>query len=145
MIYTTLNKILAYSPCGQRVSRPLTGWLKLLSYLGKTGPDDDPLALSVVLESNGLADALWVCRTVPEHADAVRGLARRYALDVIHLWDAPDIVRRFLETGDESLAAEAAGAAARAARAAEAAEAAWAAEAAKQRVRFMTILEENGT
>jgi hypothetical protein len=28
---------------------------------------------------------------------------RRCALDVVHLWKASDVVRRFLETGDESL------------------------------------------
>ena len=44
--------------------------------------------------------------------------ARRYALDVIHLWDAPDVVRRYLETGDESLRAAAWDAARDAARAA---------------------------
>jgi hypothetical protein len=31
------------------------------------------------------------------------GFARWCALQVIHLWDAPDVVRRYLETGDESL------------------------------------------
>lgn len=35
--------------------------------------------------------------------DILRTFARRCALDVVHLWDAPDIVRRFLETGDESI------------------------------------------
>src|SRR5574343_598337 len=33
----------------------------------------------------------------------LREFARRYALQVIHLWDAPDVVRQYLETGDESL------------------------------------------
>jgi len=33
----------------------------------------------------------------------LRDFARRCALDVIHLWDAPDIVRRYLETGDEAI------------------------------------------
>ena len=49
--------------------------------------------------------------------------ARLCALDVIHLWNAPDIVVRYLKTGDESLWA-AAWTAARAARAA-ARDAAW--------------------
>ncbi|HUU94657.1 MAG TPA: hypothetical protein VM487_02880, partial [Phycisphaerae bacterium] len=44
-----------------------------------------------------LADAL----------DVLRKFARLCALDVIHLWDAPDVVRRYLETGDESLRAAA--------------------------------------
>ena len=35
--------------------------------------------------------------------EILRALARRLALSVIHLWDAPDVVRRYLETGDESL------------------------------------------
>jgi hypothetical protein len=34
--------------------------------------------------------------------DIMRPFARRVALDVIHLWEAPAIVREYLETGDES-------------------------------------------
>ena len=34
--------------------------------------------------------------------DIMRLYTRRVALDVIHLWDAPPIMREFLETGDES-------------------------------------------
>ena len=33
----------------------------------------------------------------------LREFARKCALDVIHLWDAPNVVRRYLETGDESI------------------------------------------
>lgn len=43
--------------------------------------------------------------------NVLRLFARRCALDVIHLWDAPDVVKRYLETGDESLRAAARGAA----------------------------------
>ena len=50
----------------------------------------------------------------------LREFARKCALDVIHLWDAPQVVRDYLETGDEQLrdaaraaARDAAGAAAR--------------------------------
>jgi len=32
-----------------------------------------------------------------------RRVARRIEMDVIHLWDAPPIVKQYLETGDESL------------------------------------------
>ena len=56
--------------------------------------------------------------------------ARWCALQVIHLWDASDIVRRYLDTGDESLrdaASAAARAAASAAASAAARDAAWAA------------------
>jgi hypothetical protein len=34
--------------------------------------------------------------------DLLRLFARKQALSVIHLWNAPDIVREYLETGDES-------------------------------------------
>ena len=60
----------------------------------------------------------------------LRDFARWCALQVIHLWDAPDIVRQYLETGDESLRAaarDAARAAAWAAAKAAARDAAWAA------------------
>src|SRR5690606_22275637 len=35
--------------------------------------------------------------------DLLRKFARQAALSVIHLWDAPEVVRRYLETGDETL------------------------------------------
>lgn len=54
--------------------------------------------------------------------DMLRAFARRCALDVAHLWDMPDVVRKYLETGAEPLrdaayaaASDAAYAAARAA------------------------------
>ena len=51
-------------------------------------------------------------------SDTLRKFARLCALDVVHLWDAPDVVVRYLTTGDESIrdaALDAAWAAARAA------------------------------
>lgn len=65
----------------------------------------------------------------------LREFARWCALQVIHLWDAPDVVRQYLETGDESLrdAAQAAvwdAAEDVASEAAAARAAAWAADAA---------------
>jgi hypothetical protein len=39
----------------------------------------------------------------------LRDFARQCALDVLHLWEAPDIVVRYLTTGDESLRATARG------------------------------------
>jgi hypothetical protein len=39
--------------------------------------------------------------------DMLRAFARQCALDVIHLWDAPQVVRDYLETGDENLRAAA--------------------------------------
>ena len=59
----------------------------------------------------------------------LRGFARSQARSVIHLWEPPQVVRDYLETGDEALR-EAASAAAWAARAGAArAAAAWAARA----------------
>jgi len=57
--------------------------------------------------------------------DTLRVFARRCALDVLHLWDAPPVVVEFLKTGDEKLRA-----AARAAAWDAASDAAWAARAA---------------
>ena len=97
MIYTTtLNKIRKYRPC-------TNGWVKLLDHLNKTKADDELLPLSVILQSNGLDDALWCLRASDAPKDIMRLFARLCALDVIHLWDAPSLVRQYLETGDESL------------------------------------------
>jgi hypothetical protein len=53
--------------------------------------------------------------------DVLREFARKCALDVIHLWDAPDVVVECLKTGNESIRAAARAAAADAARNADAA------------------------
>jgi hypothetical protein len=55
--------------------------------------------------------------------DLLREFARWCALQVVHLWQCPDVVRRYLETGDESIRGAARDAAWDAARAA--ARAAW--------------------
>lgn len=64
--------------------------------------------------------------------DMLRQFAREQALSVIHLWEAPDVVRQYLESGDERLRAAAARAAwvSWSAKASRAAKAAWAAAAA---------------
>jgi hypothetical protein len=54
------------------------------------------------------SDDKLVCseRTIVWRADAtvmMRLFARQCALDVAHLWDMPDVVRQYLETGDETL------------------------------------------
>jgi hypothetical protein len=59
----------------------------------------------------------------------LREFARACARDVLHLWDAQDVVKQYLETGDEQLRA-AAWAAASAAASAAAWDAAWAAASA---------------
>ncbi len=50
--------------------------------------------------------------------DACRQFAREQALSVIHLWNAPAVVRQYLETGDETIRAAAEEAAEAASRAA---------------------------
>lgn len=128
MIYTTLNKIRSHSPCAD-------GWTKLLRHLGKTQADDEPLAITTVLDSNGLDDALWCLRAVDGHQREMRLYAVWSARQVQHLMSDPrslaalDVAERHANGAatDEELAAArvAAGVAAAAARAAQ--DAAWAA------------------
>ena len=75
---TTLNKIRACSPCA-------SGWTKLLKNLGKTKPDDEPLAITTILDSNGLDDALWCLRAVEGHPREMRLYAVDCARSVQHL------------------------------------------------------------
>jgi hypothetical protein len=72
MICTTLNAIHeSYLPTA-------TTWRhKLLSRLGKTEADNEPLSLLTLLDICGLDETLWCLRTIPEH-DA---LWRHYAVD----------------------------------------------------------------
>ena len=67
--------------------------------------------------------------------DLLHLVARQCALDVIHLWDAPAVVREYLDTGSEELRVAAWEAAARAAWAARNATQAAAREAAREAVR----------
>jgi hypothetical protein len=116
--------------------------LHCVELAGKVLHEDDK---SVAMERT----ILW---TLPESVmePLLRDFARRCALDVIHLWDAPEVVVTYLKAGDESLRAAAreaawaaagataraaAGAAARAAARAAAGDAAWAAagDAARER------------
>jgi hypothetical protein len=102
---TTLNKIRTHSPCED-------GWKKLLTHLGKTKADDEPLDILTILDSNGLDDALWSLRAVDGRDKEIRKLACDYAMMVADLWDMPVLVREYLTTQNEELRA-AAGAAAR--------------------------------
>jgi hypothetical protein len=138
MLTTTLNAIRVHEPC-------VEGWGKLLAHLGKTGPDDEPVTLATILDSNGFSDALWALRCVTGHDGAIRHYAVWCARQVQHLMSDPrsiaalDVAERYadgLATNDELAAAwaaagaaavAAAGAAARAAAVAAAGAAAWAA------------------
>ena len=75
---TTLARIREHSPCQE-------GWEKLLKHLGKTKADDEPLAYSEILKSNGLDDALWCAKAEPDLP--WRKLAILFALEVLHLME----------------------------------------------------------
>ena len=107
---TTLNKIREHGPCED-------GGKKLLAYLGKTKADDEPLAITTILDSNGLDDALWCLRAVEGHDQEIRLYAVWCARQVQHLMtdkrslDALDVAERFANgqaTEDELAAARAA-------------------------------------
>ena len=91
---TTLNKIREHSPCAD-------GWEKLLTYLGKTKADDEPLSLLIILDSNGINDALWCLRAVEGHDKEIRLFAVWCARQVQHLMkdqrsiDALDVAERY--------------------------------------------------
>ena len=78
---TTLNRIRAASPC-------VDGWHKLLTGLGKTTADDEPLSLVTILDINGLDDAIWALRCVDDQAQ-VRRYAVRCARQVQNLMTDP--------------------------------------------------------
>ena len=76
---TTLNKIYAHNPCAD-------GWKKLLSSLGKTTADDEPVSIEYIIDSNGLSDALWALRAVDGIERESRLLACDYAERVLPIW-----------------------------------------------------------
>ena len=135
---TTLNKIREHQPC-------TSGWEKLLSYLGKTKADDEPLSLVAILDSNGLDDAIWCLRAVAGRDREIRLFAVWCARQVQHVMtdqrslDALDVAERYANgeatekemDAARSAAADATDWAARAAARAAAADATdWAARAA---------------
>jgi hypothetical protein len=65
MICVTLTDIRKYNPCQD-------SWKRLLSNLGKTKADDDPLPLVAVLDILGLDDAIWCLRVLSdEHVPSI--------------------------------------------------------------------------
>ena len=76
-VTTTLNIIRSYYPC-------VASWQKLLTGLGKTQADDEPLAFIRILEINGLDDALWALRCVDNQKE-LRLFAVACAREVQHL------------------------------------------------------------
>lgn len=58
-VATTLNRIRACHPC-------LDGWRTLHTSLPHDFPEDRPLPLSAILQSNGIDHAVWALRAVPD-------------------------------------------------------------------------------
>jgi len=132
-MYTTLNEILRYKPCGQN-SKGATGFSKLLKFLGKEQADDEPLSFITILESNGILDAIWCLRVLPDCDLKVMKFKLLCARRVEHLDESGvakntlDVLERFINgdasAGDLQFAAAAAAYAAAYADAAAAADAA---------------------
>jgi hypothetical protein len=81
-VYTTLN----------RIRSSLFGtdeWKKLLHSLDKTKPDDEPLPLVTILDSNGFDDAVWCLRSVRGHDKEIRLFNVEIAREVQHLMRDP--------------------------------------------------------
>ena len=103
---TTLNKIREHQPCPD-------GWQELLTYLGKTKADDEPLSIATILDSNGLDDAIWCLRAVEGKDREIRLFAVWCVRQVQHLLkdqrslDALDVAERYAngEATDAELAA----------------------------------------
>lgn len=141
---TTLDRIREHGPCAD-------GWTKLLTHLGKTKADDEPVSLLTILESNGLSDAQWALRAVDGHDREMRLYAVWCARQVQHLMTDPrslsalDIAERYANgeaTSEELRAARAAAwaAASDAAGAAAASAPARSAARAAQEVRFREMV-----
>jgi hypothetical protein len=106
VMYTTLDKIRAHHPCAE-------GWRKLLQHLGKVVPDDKPVAIATILDSNGIDDALWCLRAVDGSDRELRLYVVWCARQVQHLMNDPrssnvlDVAERYANghATDEELAA----------------------------------------
>ena len=117
MLTTTRGRLGANDACEDRYA-----------FLCTWAPEGDeaPIPLEDILENNGIEDAIWALRALDDDGGLARWFARWCAAQVVHLWDAPEIVREYLRTGDDAHAAYAARAAADASRyAADATHAAW--------------------
>ena len=82
---TTMKDIRAADPCED-------GWEKLLEHMGKTRTDakhdETEFSLAVVLESNGIGDALWVLDNVLQNRRICSLFAADCAESVLHIFEA---------------------------------------------------------
>ena len=148
-ITTTLNTLRAHGPCAD-------SWAKALRLLGKTAPDDEPIALGDIARHMGLVDALWCLRAVEGQDREMRLFAVACARRVQNLMTDPrslaalDVAERFAngaatedELGAARDAAWDAAAAAWAAAGAAAGAAVWDAEREWQAQKFIEIFGGN--
>jgi len=101
-MHTTLNEIRKYDPC-------TSGWKKLLSHLGKTNSDNEPLPFTTILISNGIRDAIWCLRVLPDYDLKVMEFKLRCARRVEHL-DKSGSARTCLDVVEKFIKGEAAAA-----------------------------------
>ena len=80
MITTTLRAIREQEPSSDLLE-------KLIKNLNGMS-EDEPLKFSTIVESNGIEDALWCLRSLPdEHLPAIRLLAADIAERVLHIYE----------------------------------------------------------
>ena len=115
-MHTTLNEIRKYDPC-------TSGWKKLLSHLGKTNSDNEPLPFTTILISNGIRDAIWCLRVLPDYDLKVMEFKLRCARRVEHL-DKSGSARTCLDVVEKFIKGEASAACCKSAAADAAADAA---------------------
>ena len=82
MITTTLERIHRYVLSAE-------DWAKLMSHLGKTKVDREPLSYAVLAENINLDTVLLCCTAEPQYEKEWRLLAVRYARRVQHMMDDP--------------------------------------------------------
>jgi hypothetical protein len=79
---TTLAEIRRYKPCNQGPDDPDTyGWNCLMKNIGPDWPENKPIPLTRILESNGIEDTLWTLRIFGE---AGKRIAVKFALACAH-------------------------------------------------------------
>ncbi len=82
MITTTLAEIRAQQPCA-------TGWRTLTTALGSDYGDTTPLLLSRIVDTNGIAEALWaLVRVCPDGKRIAVEFASDCAERVLCIWEA---------------------------------------------------------
>ena len=82
MITTTLAEIRAHKPCA-------SGWRTLATALGSDYGDTTPLPLARIVDTNGIADALWaLVRVCPDGKRIAVEFAADCAERVLPIWEA---------------------------------------------------------